>query len=77
MRALKAFTSTLLKNLAFTISKTNFIIYNTSFYNIPSIKTSIFFNIPFKYSFFIIFYFSSLSPLSLSFSPLFLSLLYK
>ena len=56
--------------LAFTISKTNFIIYNTSLYNIPSIKTSIFFNIPFKYSFFIIFYsfFSFLSPLSLSLS---------
>ena len=32
----------MLKNLAFTISKTNFIIYNTSFYNITSIKTSIF-----------------------------------
>ena len=32
----------MLKNLAFTISKTNFIIYNTSFYNIASIKTSIF-----------------------------------
>ena len=52
--------------LAFTISKTNFIIYNTSLYNIPSIKTSIFFNIPFKYSFFIIFFPLSLLSLSLS-----------
>ena len=62
---LRAFPSTILKNLAFTISKTNFIIYNKSLYNIPSIKTSIFFNIPFKYYFFIIFYSLSLS-LSLS-----------
>ena len=67
-RLIRVFSSTILKNLAFIISKTNFIMYNTSFYNISSIKTSIFFNIPFKYSFFIIFYFSSLPPLSLSFS---------
>ena len=40
---LRAFPSTILKNLAFTISKTNFITYNKSLYNIPSIKTSIFF----------------------------------
>ena len=52
--AIRAFPSTLLKNLAFTIS-TNFIIYNTSLYNIYSIKTSILFNTAFKYSFFIIF----------------------
>ena len=36
---LRAFPSTILKNLAFTISKTNFIIYNISLYNILSIKT--------------------------------------
>ena len=36
---LRAFPSTILKNLAFTISKTKFIIYNISLYNILSIKT--------------------------------------
>ena len=64
---LRAFLSRIAKNLAFIISNPNFIIYNTPLYNIPFIKTSIFFNIPFKYSFFIIFYFSfSLLSLSLS-----------
>ena len=64
---LRAFLSRIAKNLAFIISNPNFITYNTPLYNIPSIKTSIFFNIPFKYSFFIIFYFSfSLLSLSLS-----------
>ena len=62
---IRAFPSTLLKNLAFTISKTNFIIYNTSFYNIPSIKTYIYFNTPFEYSLFIIFYSFFIFPLSL------------
>ena len=64
------------KDLAFTISKLNFTTYNTPLYNIPSIKTSIFFNTSFKYSFFIIFYFFlfflslslTLSPLCLSFT---------
>ena len=40
---IKAFWSKILKNLAFSISKTNFITYNTSLYNISYIKTSIFF----------------------------------
>ena len=40
--ALRAFLSRILKNLAFTISKPIFITYNTPFYNIPYIKTSIF-----------------------------------
>ena len=71
---LRAFPSTILKNLAFTISKTNFIIYNKSLYNIPSIKTSIFFNIPFKYYFFIIFYsFFYFLSLSLSLNPIILN----
>ena len=39
---IRAFPSTLLKHLAFTISKPNFITYNTPLYNIPYIKTSIF-----------------------------------
>ena len=39
---IRAFPSTLLKHLAFTISKSNFITYNTPLYNIPYIKTSIF-----------------------------------
>ena len=64
----------MLKKLAFTISKTNFIIYNTSFYNITSIKTSIFFNILYKYYFFIIFihflFFLSLSSVSLFLNPM-------
>ena len=64
----------MLKNLAFTISKTNFIIYNTSFYNIASIKTSIFLTFYLKIIsllFFIHFFILlslSLSPLSLCFS---------
>ena len=57
---LRAFHSTILKNLAFTISKPNFITYNTPLYNLPYIKTSNFFNTSFKYSFFIIFYSSFL-----------------
>ena len=47
------------------VSKTNFITYNISLYNISYIKTSIFFNTSFKYFFFIIFYSSSLHCLSL------------
>ena len=58
--AIRAFPSTLLKNLSFTISKLNFITYNTPLYKISYIKNSIFFNTSFKYSFFIIFYSSSL-----------------
>ena len=46
----------------------NIYIYIYKTHHITSIKTSIFFNILFKYYFFIIFYFSSLSPLSLCFS---------
>ena len=62
------------KDLAFTISKLNFTTYNTPLYNIPSIKTSIFFNTSFKYSFFIIFYsFLFFLSLSLTLSPLCLS----
>ena len=46
-----------LKNLAFNNSKGHFIAFNTSFYNISNIKTSIFFSTTsFKYFFFIIFY---------------------
>ena len=41
-KLIRAFSSKLLKKLAFTISKTNFITYNTPLYNIPYIKTSIF-----------------------------------
>ena len=66
----RAFPSKFLKDLAFAISKTNFITYNTSLYNIPYIKISIF-NTLFKYSFFIIFYSFFLLFLTflLSFSP--------
>ena len=69
---IKAFWSKILKNLVFSISKTDFITYNTSLYNISYIKTSIFFffNTSFKHSFFIIFYSSSLShPVSLFLNP--------
>ena len=41
-KLIRAFSSKLLKKLAFAISKTNFITYNTPLYNIPYIKTSIF-----------------------------------
>ena len=46
----------MVKILAFTISKQYFYNFNTLFYNIPNIKTSIFFTTSFKYYFFIIFY---------------------
>ena len=42
LKVLRAFPSKFLKNLAFTISKTNFITYSTPLYNITYIKTSIF-----------------------------------
>ena len=68
----RAFPSKLLKNLAFTISKTNFITYNTSLYNIPYIKTSIFLTLHLNILsllFFIHFFIISHSPsLSLSLS---------
>ena len=67
---LRAFPSTFLKNLSFTISKANFIIYNTSFYNISSIKTYIF--LPSIWIFFL-YYFLFL----LSFCPVSLFLLNK
>ena len=53
---LRAFSSTIVKILAFTISKHYFYNFNTSFYNILNIKTSIFFTTSFKNYFFIIFY---------------------
>ena len=53
---LRAFSSTIVKILAFTISKHYFYNFNSSFYNILNIKTSIFFTTSFKYYFFIIFY---------------------
>ena len=45
---LRAFLSNMSKNIAFSISKPNFITYNTPLYNIIYIKTSIFFTISFK-----------------------------
>ena len=42
VKVLRACPSSILKDLVFTISKTNFITYNTPLYNIPYIKTSIF-----------------------------------
>ena len=69
-----AFPSTLQKNLVFTISKPNFITYNTSLYIISNIKTSIFLtlhlNILFL-SFFILplSFFVSLSFVSLFHNP--------
>ena len=59
----RAFPLNILKNLAFTTSKTNFITYNTSLYNIPYIKTSIFLTLYLNIlslSFFIFFYSSFL-----------------
>ena len=53
---LGAFLLTMVKILAFTISKQYFYNFNTLFYNIPNIKTSNFFTTSFKYYFFIIFY---------------------
>ena len=74
---LRAFSSTIVKILAFTISKHYFYNFNSSFYNILNIKTSIFFTTSFKYYFFIIFYsffvfiffILSLSGLTISLSP--------
>ena len=58
---LRAFSSTIVKILAFTISKHYFYDFNTSFYNIPNIKHSIFFTTSFKYSFFKFFFFLNFS----------------
>ena len=44
---IRAFLSNMSKNIAFSISKSNFIIYNTPLYNTTCIKTSIFFFLPF------------------------------
>ena len=60
---LRAFSSTLIKNLAFIISKPNFITYKTPLYNILYIKTSIFLTLHLKIlslSLYIIFNSSSL-----------------
>ena len=60
-----------IKFLAFSISKTHFIYFNTPLYNTPNINGSIFISTSFKFfflSFFYYFLFSSLS-LSLSFTP--------
>ena len=69
MSTFKAFPSKVLKNLAFSISKTNFITFNTSLYNTTYIKISIF--LPLHLNIlsllFFIHFFSFLS-LSLSFS---------
>ena len=73
----RAFPSKFLKNLVFIISKINFITYNTPFYNISYIKTSIFLtlhlNILSLLFLFIFYYYFSLSlclslPLSLHLS---------
>ena len=65
---LRAFSSTIVKILAFTISKHYFYNFNISFYNIPNIKHSIFFTTSFKYSFFNIFIHWFLSPLLVTLS---------
>ena len=52
----RAILSTIVKNLAFTISKHYFYNFNTSFYNIPDIKTSIFLQLHLNIISFIIFY---------------------
>ena len=55
-KLIRAFSSTIAKFLVFTISKHYFFNFKISFYNIPNIKTSIFFTTSFKYYFLIIFY---------------------
>ena len=67
----RAFPSRKLKFLAFNISKHYFLFlfyFNTSLYNIPNIKGSIFFITSFKYYFFILLLFSLSSYLCLSLS---------
>ena len=54
---LRAFTSRVLKILAFNILKSYFITFNISLYNTLNIKTYISFTTSFKYYFFIIFYY--------------------
>ena len=68
---IRAFSSIIVKILAFTISKYYFYNFNTSFYNIPNIKHSIFFTTLFKYSFFNIFihFFFNYFSLTLCLSP--------
>ena len=66
---IRAFSSTIVKNLAFIISKHYFYNFNASFYNIPNIKHFIFFTTSFKYYFFynflFLFCFYFFHPLSL------------
>ena len=66
--SIRAFSLSILKNLEFTLSKLNFIIYNTPLYNLLYIKTSNFFTTLFKYSIFIPFYSFFILPLSFSVS---------
>ena len=66
--SIRAFSLSILKNLAFTFSKPNFITYNTPLYNLLYIKTSNFFPTLFKYSIFILFYSFFILPLSFSVS---------
>ena len=72
VKVLRACPSSILKDLVFTISKTNFIIYNTPLYTIPYIKTSIFLTLHLNIISLLIFYSFSLY-LSLSFVSLFLN----
>ena len=66
---IRAFLSNMLKNIAFNISKSNFITYNTLLYNTTYIKTSIFF-------FFLPFHLNNVSLLFFNNFLFFLSLLY-
>ena len=70
--AVRAFPSTILKNLAFTILKPNFITYNTPLYNTTYIKTLCF--LPFHLNIVSLLFFNNflffLSPLYLSFLSL-------
>ena len=71
LNVFRAFPSRKLKFLAFNISKHYFLLlffFNTSLYNIPNIKGSIFFITSFKYYFFILLLFSLSSYLCLSLS---------
>ena len=60
VKVLRACPSSILKDLVFTISKTNFITYNTPLYNIPYIKTSIFLTLHLNIISLLIFYSFSL-----------------
>ena len=62
----RVFTSRMLKNITFSISKHYFIYFNIQLYNTSNIKVFIFFTTSLKYNFFYSFLFSTSFPLSFS-----------